>query len=867
MKFSKDGTKLGIFNDCNYRVYVFEVNRTNGVLTLIDSIKCVNNYFEFSPNGEIIYGSDSKNNRTIIYQYELKNAYDSAVFVMEHSQWDFLNLKLAPDNTIYINNSERDYLSAITFPDSVITDISKNQVGYIRRSIELNYKQSTNTRDSLIHSGFGLPQTLNDLNECLIDILPIIENCDSIRLTTNACGNSFIWQLNGLTKTGRTVTFYNPNLNTDTVYLTVRGKRVMYKPQLPPPVLNNDSLVIYTVPGTPAYLQKTNSFAYADYQWFKDGKHVYGCPTCSTYSTDKVGVYKVVASSTCGQSVSNTVEIKYNCNSLALNRMYYQPVGYNFNSGITNILAIGGTNAYLLKGKNIIGAGDSVYIQGTNILLESCAEIVVEKGGYLNVEYTNFVGCDNWQGITVLGDSNSIAGRNLGSSIHGSMYMKESSVSNANVGVYAINGGFVYLDSNEFIRNAYHIGFNDYKHSDYSIVFRNKLYPCSEFHDKIIVKATGVQKLCSAGRDDIPSDRKSYLFINKMKNTIIDFNYFIADIPYNDRHYNYYSAGIEVNNSKDLNISNNRFTNYFLNYDVYMRNTSNSSINGNEFIANFYGAPILDNQGLTNGVYMKECDSMQVQYNKFHNNVNGLEIYNRTYKATNKIIGNSIRENYIGLLLAPEKNPTNAYTGDNVSADSMNQFIYCNKFFDNKNGMIGSGNLRYQTGYNGEDWACKMDGNANWDILWDNGRCNINYFNLPIDKEYNFRVGQTKYPMYLNQIFIDSNKNRFIAKTSIQDPCGLNLKRQILNLNDEIISNNQIVLYPNPFEDVIYIKGLLDKANYQVKITDMNGKLIKIDYQINTDNASIDLRNLTKGIYTVTISSNDKIENVKIIKL
>jgi len=64
--------------------------------------------------------------------------------------------------------------------------------------------------------------------------------------------------------------------------------------------------------------------------------------------------------------------------------------------------------------------------------------------------------------------------------------------------------------------------------------------------------------------------------------------------------------------------------------------------------------------------------------------------------------------------------------------------------------------------------------------------------------------------------------------------------------------NSKIKLYPNPTSDKIYIESLL--INHNAEIFDLNGKLM-LSKLIDSDVATIDVSNLTTGIYFIKISN------------
>lgn len=93
------------------------------------------------------------------------------------------------------------------------------------------------------------------------------------------------------------------------------------------------------------------------------------------------------------------------------------------------------------------------------------------------------------------------------------------------------------------------------------------------------------------------------------------------------------------------------------------------------------------------------------------------------------------------------------------------------------------------------------------------------------------------------------------------------LKVEVLNNNSASVSaitNNEFEIYPNPTHNIVFIHAEKE-TNYHVILTDINGKIIrKIEFD-NTDN-QLDISNISKGIYFISITSNNDTNTYKIIK-
>ena len=72
---------------------------------------------------------------------------------------------------------------------------------------------------------------------------------------------------------------------------------------------------------------------------------------------------------------------------------------------------------------------------------------------------------------------------------------------------------------------------------------------------------------------------------------------------------------------------------------------------------------------------------------------------------------------------------------------------------------------------------------------------------------------------------------------------------------------DQVNIYPNPTADIIYMDGLPERTNYQ--LIDSNGSTI---IQGKVNGSSIDLSNLSSGIYFLQLINESKISAKKIVK-
>ncbi|MDI9340321.1 MAG: T9SS type A sorting domain-containing protein [Sediminibacterium sp.] len=73
-----------------------------------------------------------------------------------------------------------------------------------------------------------------------------------------------------------------------------------------------------------------------------------------------------------------------------------------------------------------------------------------------------------------------------------------------------------------------------------------------------------------------------------------------------------------------------------------------------------------------------------------------------------------------------------------------------------------------------------------------------------------------------------------------------------------------VKIYPNPSQGILNIE-MKNGLNKTIEVSDLSGRVL-IEKEFNTDNCSLDLSLLAKGIYQVKVSSNNTVEVLKVVK-
>jgi Zn-dependent metalloprotease len=82
----------------------------------------------------------------------------------------------------------------------------------------------------------------------------------------------------------------------------------------------------------------------------------------------------------------------------------------------------------------------------------------------------------------------------------------------------------------------------------------------------------------------------------------------------------------------------------------------------------------------------------------------------------------------------------------------------------------------------------------------------------------------------------------------------------------QVESSGDICVYPNPVDDILFIKSRNGKPISFVSLADLNGRNIILDSSISNNEVKLDLSNIATGLYFIKIKYQDTVINYKIIK-
>ena len=133
---------------------------------------------------------------------------------------------------------------------------------------------------------------------------------------------------------------------------------------------------------------------------------------------------------------------------------------------------------------------------------------------------------------------------------------------------------------------------------------------------------------------------------------------------------------------------------------------------------------------------------------------------------------------------------------------------------------------------------------------------------------YGFSYSENESNFNNIDIFIDPEYNLIKHLMSIDSRCVVVLSDETLiknlGINDNNFDNN-FIIYPNPSNGNINIKPLLDFGDAKVSIYDINGRKV-YNTDVNLQNTvSINIQNLSAGMYIMQIEGADYSHTAKLI--
>jgi len=134
------------------------------------------------------------------------------------------------------------------------------------------------------------------------------------------------------------------------------------------------------------------------------------------------------------------------------------------------------------------------------------------------------------------------------------------------------------------------------------------------------------------------------------------------------------------------------------------------------------------------------------------------------------------------------------------------------------------------------------------DSLNENNSCNWQYSSIPINEVYshaNFALTIDSNLQIANAMMELFNGNFTIDSTCVEFVGGI----------DEL-SNNDLLIFPNPATDLISIQQTNNQANESLIIFDQQGRIVKVVNRSTSNEMTVDISELKSGVYFIQIGNS-----------
>lgn len=576
-------------------------------------------------------------------------------------------------------------------------------------------------------------------------------------------------------------------------------------------------------------------------QWYRNGRLIPGA-TATTYAATTPGRYYLVgnnANPDCPTQYSNVIEVKYACSDdpRINTSTYFSGRPYRFPAGVTTITTTASYSGYAF-GTVIVSSGATVNILNTTILAQSCSQIIVERGGILRVTGCTIQGCADWRGITVYGDP---AQPHSVSGVHGELYLKDCTISDADVAVYSIDGGFIDVRSTVFFDNRHCIAMAPYAFSHLSPI-RDSWFDAPD----VSSYACFTPPFAAADRPMI--------YCNGITDMQIENNKFYGDF-FNPA----VSAvnGLEAHNSNLFHVFDNRFEGA-LQTGVYFSTTSSMVVRSNQVGVSLAMHP-------ENGIIFSQSSNDIIDLNTLSRCNNGLQYYTAASGPNTLIEKNLFQDGTMGLVISTNEHPVGAAPGVNSTTSTLDISIYCNKFIDNYTGILGSGNIIAQ-GSMADEANNMFSLNRNWDLLWQGAAGTNFYQGSTVNGSLALNTGSSV-PYTMNGIVQSSNSIAVQLNTATASNCRGSWL--VTSAAEPGSNSEQFRVYPNPFTDelTVDLNDPMGDAHYTVQFVDLMGHVV-YRAELNPRSTRIAPTIPAAGLYIVQIYKDGReIGSVPAVKL
>ncbi len=662
-----------------------------------------------------------------------------------------------------------------------------------------------------------------------------------------------------------------------------------------------------TVPSTTlSYSPYSSLNTYNNFQWYKDGVSLGAAGNASTYNATLPGTYYfTTTSSNCGNRTSPSIVVNCGTNSYATSN--------NF-TGLTNIT--GGT--IIFDGQITIAAGAVVNISGATIIMQQNSSITIQKhsstgnGGELNLTSCNISSCGDWQGIFVRGMSTAKDVSN------GLLYMRSSSIRDANIAIYGDNCARIDVQSTNFDNNYSHLQLNHYNNVTSGhgpdILFSgcnfNALMPAAPL--------SGLPGFVLAVLNS-PKRPMAYLYdVKSVSFLTCTFGCTNYATPPDQIGIDVFDAMGTSSSISGVNAWDCDFTGEF-NTAIYMNNGNWSEIgssglpttvtgsfidgvavlNGSEVIIQYTDITHASGTLGHTGIKIDQTVNINLHDNKCKYFTNGMEYYfdqsistNNTYSVLN---GNTFDYNTYGLVYAPVCYPTgnvscnNGHRAKHGSNTSAFDFT-CNRFEHNDWGFVGTGDMDDQGSSGGDDWGGFFGDCTGWDnstpaicttYVSTSAKADIAWYDANTFNVYFYPT----FGLYFNSacsLLLDNHSVDYLttncpgSNSTYENSCFSSFKTdpnassgtKSFDIKNEPLLDSIVKIFPNPNNGSFFMQNH-SKSLYNYKVYNAIGQLVCQGY-INADKTEpIHIITNPTGFYNIVVEpmgGEGKRQVFKIIK-
>ena len=104
-----------------------------------------------------------------------------------------------------------------------------------------------------------------------------------------------------------------------------------------------------------------------------------------------------------------------------------------------------------------------------------------------------------------------------------------------------------------------------------------------------------------------------------------------------------------------------------------------------------------------------------------------------------------------------------------------------------------------------------------------------------------------------------------LTTKQVVDAEKVNLQSIMVGINDRHNDQGAMRIYPNPVRNTVTVETMQSSFNSTLSVFNINGQEL-LTKQVLSPKTQLDLSGFAKGVYTIRLLNNDKVEVRKIVK-